>query len=118
MNALTEIRKWGLERSFEDQKSDRNGYVACITEELGEWLEACDNNDEHEKVDALADVIVFSLTELLKMGYHTDKVLLETAREINSRTGEWNEEAQKWQKYKTPAAKALWVKSDFTNCKL
>ena len=117
-NALHEIKNWGLERSFDNLTSDRNGYVACITEELGEWLEACDNKDEMERVDALADIIVFSSTELLKKGYDVEKVLLETAKEINSRTGAWNEEAQKWQKFKTPEAKALWVKADYTDTKL
>jgi len=117
-NALQEIKNWGTERSFEKLSSDRNGYVACITEELGEWLEACDNNDVAEQVDALADVIVFSSTELLKMGYDVEKVLLETAKEINSRTGAWNEEAQKWKKFKTPEAQALWVKADYSNTKI
>ncbi len=117
-NAIDQIQEWALERSFNEQSSDRNGYNACITEELGEWLKSWDDADEHEKVDALNDIIVFSITELLKLGYDANKSLVETHKEISSRTGEWNDEAQKWMKYKTPEAKALWVKSDFTDCKL
>ena len=116
--ALSEIKRWGKERSFESLDATRNGYVACVTEELGEWLTAWDDDDEPEKVDALADIMVFSATELFKMGYDAEKVLLETAKEINSRTGAWSEVDQKWRKFRTPEAKALWYKADYTDCKI
>lgn len=41
----------------------------------------------------------------------------ETLKEINSRTGEWNNDMGKWVKYVTPEAKALWHESNFDNAK-
>jgi hypothetical protein len=116
--SLKNIKKWALDRGFEKQQSDRNGYTANIVEELGEWQAAWDNNNEHEKVDALNDIIVFSITELLKMGYDVEKTLNETYKEIDSRTGEWDPGIQKWVKYKTPEAKEKWVSADYSDSRL
>lgn len=44
------------------------------------------------------------------------KAMLETYKEIDSRTGEWNEEKQKWLKYKTPEAMAKWYKANYKSC--
>jgi len=109
--------KWANER-FPGQKENRNGLVANVTEELGEWLQACDQDDAHEKIDSLADISVFVQVEMAKMGYHPDKVLEETYKEINSRTGAWSEKDQKWKKFKTPEAVAKWVKADYSKCKI
>ena len=43
--------------------------------------------DKHYRVDAYADVIVFAVGALLKLGFNPEKVLLEVGKEINSRTG-------------------------------
>jgi hypothetical protein len=42
---------------------------------------------EYETLDYLLDIVVFSLTEAMKLGYKPECALLETAKEINSRTG-------------------------------
>lgn len=110
--------KWANERDISDQNPSRNGLCANITEELGEWLKGHDENDVHEQVDALADMSTFCMAEMIKMGYHPDKVMQEAHKELSSRTGEWNDDIQKWKKYTTPEAKAKWIKADFTDCKL
>ena len=110
--------KWAKERGISEQESVRNDFIANIVEELAEWQKAFDNNDEHEKIDALSDIIVFAKTEILKFGYNPDKVQKETFKEINSRTGAWDEKSGKWLKDKTPEAKKLWYKADYSNCKL
>ena len=109
---------WAVERNIKSQPVSRNGLCANITEELGEWLNAFDENDEHEKVDALADIVVFAMVEMTKMRYHPDKVMIEAHKEINSRTGAWDENIQKWVKNKSPEAKKLWYKADFSDCKI
>ncbi len=109
---------WSNERQISKQDVSRNGFCANITEEVGEWLQAHDDDIEHEKVDALADIVVFSMVEMIKMQYNPDLVLDETFKEIDSRTGEWSEDIQKWQKYKTPAARLKWVTADYNGCKL
>ncbi|MBT8349171.1 MAG: hypothetical protein HKP62_06985 [Sulfurovum sp.] len=40
-----------------------------------------------EQVDAYADICVFAIGAMLKLGYDPEKALLEVGKEINSRTG-------------------------------
>ncbi len=115
--ALELLELWAEERGFNHQSPSREGLCTNVVEELGEWIEAWKQNDEHEKVDALSDIIVFCSTELLKMGYDPEKVVKETYREIQSRSGSWNSEGTKWVKDESPEAKASWIKSDFSKCK-
>jgi hypothetical protein len=166
------LATWARERRISEQTSDRNGFCANIMEEMYEYQKGIDSGNEHEVVDSLADMIVFSEVEMLKFGlnpdevtssktdysdfksdmiiaigkwldetvpekveamadivaickheledggYNPEKVLNETFKEIDSRTGEWNDEAKKWLKYKTPEAMALWYKADYSDCKL
>ena len=109
---------WAEERGFVSQSPSKEGLCTNVVEELGEFIEAYKQNDEHEKVDALSDIMVFCSTELTKMGYNPEKVIKETYREIQSRQGSWNSEGTKWVKDETPEAKAKWIKSDYSKCKL
>ena len=67
-------------------------------------------------VDAFGDIIVFCTGAIYKLGYDTDKVMKEVLKEIESRKGEVKD--GKFEKFKTPEAKAKWYKADFTKCKL
>jgi len=170
---------WAFERHITKQRSDRNGFCANIMEEMSEYVDAIRKNDTHEIVDAISDIIVFSMVEMHKMGispdsvmfyydnkhndndtdsnfidniiddmglwlnddvpekfnsltnlishcafellnigYEPAKVLHETFREINSRTGEWDENSQKWKKYKTLEAMRLWYNANYEKCKI
>ena len=73
-------------------------------------------NINHESVDYLADLIVFAIGGLMKQGYDPEKVLLQTAKEINSRTGKMVN--GKFEKFTDEASKAKWYKADFTKCRL
>lgn len=42
----------------------------------------------------------------------------ETLKELNSRTGAWNKETGKWEKFKTEEAMALWYKADYSKAKV
>ena len=86
-----------------------------VTLVLGEWLEA---ETTLQKSQALGNLVDIAKNVITTMGYDTDKCLQETFKEINSRTGEWNPEAQKWQKYTTPEAKKKWYKADYSRCKI
>jgi phosphoribosyl-ATP pyrophosphohydrolase len=112
------LQIWATERGLNEQISDRNGLVSNIVEELGEWLEAWKNGDEHGKIDSLADIVVFAKVEMIKLGYSPDKVLKETIKEISSREGEWSTKDNKWRKYETIEAKAKWYKASYKNCGL
>lgn len=64
MNNFKDIQNaleiWKKERHLED-KGQLEGYAANMTEELSELLRALTSNDEHLIIDALCDMVVFSL---------------------------------------------------------
>ena len=66
-------------------------------------------------IDAYADIVVFCIGAIMKLGYEPECVLEEVAKEINSRTGEIVD--GKFQKDTSPEAKAKWYKADFSKCK-
>lgn len=109
------IRDWSDERLITFQQPDRNGFVAMIVEELGEFIAAPDTEG---RIDAMADIIVFAYGEIAKYGYHGDKVMNEVIKEISSRVGSYDPNTKKWQKDKSPEAQAKWYTADFTNCKM
>lgn len=109
------IKEWSDERLITQQEPDRNGFLAMIVEELGEFLDA---KDTEGRIDAMADIIVFAYGEMAKYGYNGDKVMDEVIKEISSRTGAYNPETKKWQKDKSPEAQAKWYTANFSNCKL
>ena len=115
MSNFTRIKEWSDERLITQQEPDRNGFLAMIIEECGEFLEA---NDTEGRIDAMADMIVFAYGEMAKYGYDGDKVMDEVIKEISSRTGAYNPEVSKWLKDKSPEAQARWYKADFSKCKL
>lgn len=94
---------------------DRFSYIEKIIFCLGEFL---DTDSADLRVQALANMVVISYNELIKIGFDPDKVMVEVMLELNSRTGEYSEETKKWQKFKTPEAQALWYTADFTNCRV
>ena len=66
---------------------------------------------DNERVDAYADVIVFAIGAILKLGYDPIKVLLEAGKEINSREGTMVN--GKFEKYLTDEAKAKLYTADY-----
>jgi len=108
MSIIQKIVEWGANRGIIQQKPDTNGFIANIVEELAELLEANKQDDWQGKVDAINDIMVFCMTELPKYKVDPERSLEETYKEINSRTGAWSDDHQKWMKLKTPEAKALW----------
>lgn len=109
------IKEWSDERLITQNAPDRNSFVAMIVEELGEFLEA---KDDFERVDAMADIVVFALGEMAKYGFDGDKVMDEVLKEISSRTGSYDPTIKKWKKDTSPEAVARWYKADFTGCNL
>lgn len=109
-----DIKDWLQNHDF-GSNLDRFTYIEKIVFCLGEFLDA-DSVDL--RVQSLANMIIISYNELIKIGFDPDKVMSEVMLELNSRTGAYSEETKKWQKFKTPEAMALWYEADFTNCRL
>jgi len=68
-----------------------------------------------ELVDAFADIIVFALGAITKLGYDNRKVLKEVSKVVNSRKGEIID--GKFIKDKSDESKALWYKPNYEKCK-
>lgn len=109
------IKEWSDERLITQQEPDRNGFVSMIVEELGEFLAS---EDDHGRIDAMADMIVFCYGEMAKYGYDGDLVMNEVIKEISSRTGAYDPETKKWQKDRSPEAQAKWYSADFDTCRI
>ena len=109
------IKEWSDERLITHQAPDRNGFVAMIVEELGEFIEA---KTEEERIDAMADIIVFAYGQIAKYGYDGNKVMSEVIKEINSRVGAYDPATKKWQKDKSAEAQAKWYTAYLASCKL
>ena len=104
------LQKWREERHLQKEAGN---YQANIAEELTELLRAKDVNEE---IDALCDIIVFSINAIEAKGYNAELCMLETIKEISSRTGGYNPVTKKWEKFKTEEAKKKWYQADYTAC--
>lgn len=190
---LTEIYKglaeWRTKRGI-TAKSQKAGYLVNVMEEFGELASALRDYEkfsvteqdatkkqkaEHEIIDALCDISVFTINAGADIHYrlkdsaiYTSKIsfsvenlcnlindcvkftsdhdykdgvyynsilvncaklcehygfnfeiaMLETIKEISSRTGSYNESAKKWVKDTSPEAKAKWYKADYNKAKV
>lgn len=56
--------------------------------------------------------------EVTEMGYNFYECMLETIKEISSRTGRYDENIHKFVKDKSDEAKAKWYKADYESCKI
>lgn len=118
---IKKLREWRKDRHLELQ--DHKVYIENIYEELleayytkefiqevkQEFKENLLQDDikvasEHEVVDAIADIIVFSINQLELMGYDANKVMNETIKEISSRKQD-------------PVQQEIWFKSGFDGTK-
>ena len=71
---------------------------------------------DEDKVDGYADIVVFCIGAIMKLGYNPKIILEEVGKEINSRAGQMLN--GKFTKYKSQEAVAKWYKADFTKAKL
>ena len=170
---LTEIYKglaeWRAERGI-TAESQKAGYLRNIMEELGELsqalrgleIESVRKTAEHEIIDALCDIAVFTINAgadirdeykplsidtantfsdfnclllytstfdfkkiLLNCavlcehyGYNFELAMLETIKEISSRTGSYDEKAKKWVKDSSDEARAKWYQADYEKARI
>ena len=158
------LDEWRAERKI-TAASQKEGYIINIMEELGELsqalrgleIESVRKTAEHEIIDALCDIAVFTINAgadirdeykplsidtantfsdfnclllytstfdfkkiLLNCavlcehyGYNFELAMLETIKEISSRTGSYDEKAKKWVKDTSDEAKAKWYSANY-----
>lgn len=89
MSAVTEIRmlfqslnEWKAERCL-SLDNQREGYLRNIMEELGELAEAVKQGNSEEYIDALCDIVVFSINALDEYSYSATSMTItrNTSRE-------------------------------------
>jgi hypothetical protein len=64
-----------------------------IAEEMSEGLRA---NTTEDRIDAMADIIVFAVGTIKKAGYDPNNIMEEVLKHIESDTGYFDEEQSKW----------------------
>ena len=100
-------------------------FIPSIREELDEYSAALDASDEHEIVDALADIMVFTANEIALRGYDIDLVMKQVIKHISARqqspsqAAEWNDygPSGKWLKNPSQDPSTLY-EPDYTVCRL
>jgi len=121
MSWVLELKKWLRDRKITKPSGK---YVENIEEELEEYFIAKTNMDESGRIDAIADIIVFSVNELMLEGYDVNKVMSEVVKEISSRKQDPQQKAR-WSLEPDLANKEKWQKdksvkpytADFSKCK-
>jgi predicted HAD superfamily Cof-like phosphohydrolase len=73
-----------------------------------------DDLDFEDMVDAYADIIVFAVGSIMKLGYDPKLVLKEVGKEINSRVGS----IKNGKFEKDLSKKDQWYKANYSTCKL
>jgi hypothetical protein len=111
---LDQINNWAKERGLLDIDWDKSAHASFIAEELSEFLRAKTDNEE---IDALCDMVVFAVNAMRIKGYDPNVAMAETIKEISSRTGAFNPQTGKWEKFKTEEAKALWYAANYDEAK-
>jgi hypothetical protein len=115
MSHFSKINDWAKERGLLDIGWDKSAHASFLAEELSEFLRAKQNNEE---IDALCDIVVFAVNAMRLLGYDPNVAMDETLKEISSRTGAFNPQTGKWEKFKTPEAMALWYSANYDKAKI
>lgn len=85
------------------------------------WINNCLSRGKSEKYrinKELYSFIYINQLEIEEMGYDFYECMLETIKEISSRTGHYDENIHKFVKDKSNEAKAKWYKADYEKCRL
>ena len=132
-NQIEQVKEWQSSRKLDKMpysfKNETINILEEISESDGDYRHPRDNAesiyDEYyfdgerstpeEKVDAYFDICVYAIGAMMKLGFDPVKVFDEGLREINDRTGEYDETVGKWVKNKT---KENPYKADYSKARL
>ena len=164
-----QLEAWRAERKI-TAESQKEGYLRNVMEEFGELsqalrgleIESVRKTAEHEIIDALCDIAVFTINAgadirdeykplsidttntfsdlnclllytstfdfkkiLLNCavlcenyGFNFEIAMLETIKEISSRTGSYDETTKKWIKDTSDEARAKWYRADYEKARI
>lgn len=117
---INKLIKWKEDRNIIKPSGQ---FASMIDEEVQEYKDA---TTEHDKIDAIADIIILSVNELQLKGYNVNKVMNEVFKEINSREQNPIQKEQwekfgtygKWEKSLLPEHTEKWYKANYESCRL
>jgi hypothetical protein len=130
--ALGKIIKWNNDRGLIEKGFDHKNEISFIVEELIEGHSDMESKKarkyskfiswiirklpgktpaKEDIVDSFADIIVFAVGAIAKLGYNPDLVMKEVQKELDDRTGSMIDGKFVKDKKDKP------VKADFTKCK-
>lgn len=115
INAVTDIPCELKHTEIEWKKSSLNAdYI------LKQLVEKCAKFSYFEWVEPLTfNIILINCAYLCEhYGYNFELAMLETIKEISSRTGYYNEATKKWEKDLSDEAKAKWYKADYEKARI
>lgn len=69
--------------------------AAMLLEEVAELLQS---KCRQEQIDALCDVVVLAVGAMYKLGFDADIAMAETIKEIDDRSGAFDDKVGKWLK--------------------
>ena len=82
-------------------------------------VDVCINRNDLDKLDSqLYYFIDIIQSEIEEMGYDFYECMLETIKEISSRTGHYDENIHKFVKDKSDEAVRKWYKADYGKCRI
>lgn len=81
-------------------KLDDEMHIRCLCMESAELVGGLfQRHSKLQSVQVINRIIYIAIDAIKKLGYNPLKCMLETIKEISSRTGEWNETIKKFVKY-------------------
>ncbi len=121
---IAQLNSWRTDRNI-SKPLGPEVFEKAIEEEVDEYTEACRGKDANEQVDAIADISIFCLNELLNMGYNPELVIKKAIAHIVNRKqdptqkADWeaNGPSGKWKKSSSQDPETLY-QPNYSVCKL
>lgn len=108
-----------LSKSIEEIKTEFKQILFLEKIENLYSISICINRNDLDKLDSqLYYFIKVIQSEIEEMGYDFYQCMLETIKEISSRTGNYDENIHKFVKDTTPEAVKNWHKADYSKCRI
>lgn len=112
------VNKEKFDEAFIPWETMEESFVNLHEDTLLKSMFANASEMTHSPNISIASLYSFCKDLAAKKGYDFFKCMKEVLKQINSRTGAWNEDLKKWVKDTSPKAKSKEYQADFDKCKL
>lgn len=98
-------------------ETKREFSVASIFVAIADFIRTDSNGSPFNYYD-FARILKYCASVCEQYGFNFEIAMLETIKEISSRTGAYNEKAKKWIKDESDEARAKWYKADYEKARI